>query len=255
MKQLGLALAQFHDTSNVLPSNGGWDNRQKIYSVTGELFTPATTDYAAGDTFRFGVGDPTLSPQMQLGSWLFVILPNIEQEAIFRTRNWTVPVTLYFCPARRGPMASKMVETDKYGAYLSGGWVWSKTDYVANAFVIPNYSQGGAKLMNLSAITDGTSQTFGVGEKAIDPEVHRPDMWYWDEPYFLGGSRGTSRTGISLLHDAQGNRFKQNWGSAHISGCQFLYLDGSVRLMSYSTSWQVIAASMSPNGGEVIPES
>lgn len=33
-----------------------------------------------------------------------------------------------------------------------------------------------------------------------------------------------------------GMSFRYNWGSAHISGSQFVHADGSVHLLSYGTS-------------------
>ncbi|HEY1192412.1 MAG TPA: DUF1559 domain-containing protein [Gemmata sp.] len=253
MKQVGLALHQHHDAHRVLPSNGGWDGKQTIPAKGGGTFVAATYDNQLGQTFRFGVGDPALAPPAQLGSWLFAILPFIEQQAAHSGRAWTVAVPIYLCPARRPPVAQVMVPSDEFGTYTSGGWEWGKTDYAGTDLIFRNFEPGTNPCRVLAAITDGTSQTLLVGEKATDPQVQRPDNWYWDEPFFVGGSRGTTRTGVLIMRDAPGNNFKQNWGAAHPSGANFLFADGSVRALRHDSPWNVIGAFLTPAGGEVAP--
>src|SRR5881396_1542268 len=48
LRQIGLAMHQFHNNYKMFPSNGGWDGKQKIPSASGPLFTPATLDYTVG---------------------------------------------------------------------------------------------------------------------------------------------------------------------------------------------------------------
>src|SRR5271166_4982344 len=92
LKQIGLALHQFHNTYKVFPSNGGWDGKQQIKAVDGSLFTPETFDYVTMKAYQWGVGEPALKPQDQTGSWGYAILPNLEQDAIYLQRDWTIPV-------------------------------------------------------------------------------------------------------------------------------------------------------------------
>src|SRR5262245_38695051 len=59
LRQIGLAMHQFHNNYKVFPSNGGWDGKQQIPSAAGPMFTPATLDYTVGGpAFQWGVGDP-----------------------------------------------------------------------------------------------------------------------------------------------------------------------------------------------------
>jgi type II secretory pathway pseudopilin PulG len=44
LKQVALALVQFHDANAVFPSNGGWDRKQTIPDAAGNPFTPSTPD-------------------------------------------------------------------------------------------------------------------------------------------------------------------------------------------------------------------
>jgi len=58
LRQVGVALHQFHDTHRVLPHNGGWEGEQQIPRKQGGLFTPATV---LKEPNYYGVGDPELA--------------------------------------------------------------------------------------------------------------------------------------------------------------------------------------------------
>src|SRR6266852_3806578 len=69
LRQIGLALQQHHDVQQRLPSNGGWDTKQKIKAVDGSYVTPSTYDNVTHITYYWGVGEPNRRPRDQLGSW------------------------------------------------------------------------------------------------------------------------------------------------------------------------------------------
>jgi prepilin-type N-terminal cleavage/methylation domain-containing protein len=58
LRQIGLGLMNHHDTYGVLPSNGGWDDKQMIRAVDGSLTVPYTIAKESGDRINWGVGDP-----------------------------------------------------------------------------------------------------------------------------------------------------------------------------------------------------
>lgn len=230
LKQIGLAFHQ-HDTSHsMLPTNGGWDGVQTIPCAgAGPAFTPSTTDFSAGKTYHWGVGDPTRPPRRQTGSWLFSLLPYLEQESVHSNREWSVPVPLYVCPARREPQAVEVVASDANGAYAGGGWRWAKADYAANGYVVRGLVQDRKpRAIRLAGLTDGTSCTLLAGEKAYNPIVQSPSSWYYDEPFFLGGSGGSARRGIVVSPDGASCPFKDNWGSPHTGGAIFRPTDRRV---------------------------
>jgi prepilin-type processing-associated H-X9-DG protein len=252
LHQIGLALHQFHGDYNCFPSNGGWDGKQTILDVSGKPFVPKTHDAGASFPFVWGVGDPARSPVNQTGSWAYAILPYVEETEMHLKRTWETPVKLYICPERRRPIAQEAVDKDQWGEYFGGGWKWGKTDYAGNALVIPNRPM----VVHMAEIQDGTSNTFLVGEKAMRPDNYISGTWYWDEPFFLGGSQGTQRSGRFVLKDdmSMDRRFRFNWGSAHSGGANFLYADGSVRLIPHGTESSSVHAFMTPMGGEVNQE-
>jgi prepilin-type N-terminal cleavage/methylation domain-containing protein/prepilin-type processing-associated H-X9-DG protein len=248
LKQIGLGLHHHHDNYGVFPSNGGWDGRQTIMSVNG---TP-TTIYTHGKTgsSNWGVGQPGLSPRNQTGCWAYAILPYMDQPNMYQERAWTTPFKLYICPSRRSADAQE-VHDDQYGQYNGGGWAWGKIDYAGNALVIPKRPE----CLRIAEFIDGTSNTILVGEKAMDSSLYDTGTWFWDEPFFTGGSGGTYRHGSGLMKDAVGiANTPDNWGSPHPGGVQFLFADGSVRLIAYGTEPEIVMALMTPSGGETVPD-
>jgi prepilin-type N-terminal cleavage/methylation domain-containing protein/prepilin-type processing-associated H-X9-DG protein len=251
LRQIGLALHHFHDAKHMFPSNGGWDGKQQIQDQAGAWFTTSTFDTATGMTFNWGVGDPLRDPRDQTGSWAYAILPYIEQEVVFRQRSWTASVELYGCPSRRGA-AVQFAADDANGQYKGGGWAWGKSDYAANGLLFPNRPQ----CRRFKDIIDGAAFTVLAGEKAMRPQDYNTGTWYWDEPFFLGGSDGTKRSGSEVLRDSSkmGFSFRRNWGSPHMTAANFLFADGSVRPIRYDIAQATMKALLTPDGSEKVTD-
>jgi prepilin-type N-terminal cleavage/methylation domain-containing protein len=251
LRQIGLATLGHHDAYGMFPNNGGWDGHQTIRSVDGTPFTPFTVDYSLGVVWYWGVGQSGLTPRQQTGSWCYAILPFIEQQNMYQQQAWYDGVTLYDCPSRRSS-APQAAVADRYGFYNGGGWTWGKSDYAANAYLVPNRTV----CHSIADISDGTSHTILTGEKAMDRTLYNSGTWFWDEPFFLGGSDSTHRLGTSLIPDAAGIALitRQNWGSPHSSGPQFVLADGSVRSLSYATAPSAVLALLTPASGDLAPE-
>lgn len=248
LRQIGLALQTFHDQQRVYPSNGGWDGVQQIPKADGGNYTPETFDKTPNLLYQWGVGDPKFRPQDQTGSWAFSLLPYLEQNNEFVNRTWESQFQGFLCPSRRNTPPTKMIAEDAYGKYFAGGWRWGKTDYVVNLEMFDNRPQ----CHPMTRMLDGTSNTIMAGEKAYDATVQKPDNWYWDEPYFIGGSKGTSRGGLGLVPDRPGIPHKENWGSAHLAGVYFLLGDGGVRLIPFYIPGDHFAALLTPDGSETV---
>ena len=88
----------------------------------------------------------------------------------------------------------------------SGGRAMAQTDYAANHFVIQDLPN----IVRWSYTRDGLSQTILVGEKAIDPSIQTGVSWFWDEPIYIGGSKGTARAGLRIVTDRIGASFRDN---------------------------------------------
>jgi prepilin-type N-terminal cleavage/methylation domain-containing protein len=246
LRQLGLALQQHISAYSAVPGNGGYTEESRVKSTTGERVRISTEDLHAGMLFYWGVGIPGKRPSEQPGSWAYAILPYVEQVSAYERVEFQTVQPAYLCPSRSRPEPRPVVD-DANGRYQSGGWAWAKADYCGNARVMPNFP----RVLKLNAVTDGLSQTYAAGEKAFDPSVHVASSWYWDEPIFSGGSKGTARAGLGIFRDSIGIPYRENWGSAHPSGAHFVILDGSTHMVDQSVDWKVMRALLTPDGGEI----
>jgi prepilin-type processing-associated H-X9-DG protein len=141
--------------------------------------------------------------------------------------------------------------------------LWGKTDYAINRAVSPTgvTSRG----IGIKDITDGTSSTLMVGEKAMDIVLYNTGTWWYDEPALSGGTAGTSRggtTGILYADQAlppeahNGSEFftlgNGAFGSPHPGTVQFALCDGSVRPIARTTPADIVKALLTYNGGEPV---
>jgi prepilin-type N-terminal cleavage/methylation domain-containing protein len=250
LHQLGMALMQHYLTYQVLPTSGG--------PAPGQVNQVAT---AGG---WWGLGNPQATPRDQPGCWAYSILRYLEQQNAVTANDQGVAVNLFLCPSRgrHQPQVVPAVDPISGVTYTNRGGrnPWCKTDYAGNWYVLVNrWLAGGCPVvglpMSLTDISDGTSNTLLVGEKAMDPQRYNTGGWWFDEPVFTGGSDGTSRKGIVILSDVMAGRtgaYPWNWGSPHIAGAQFLFADGAVRSLSFGIDSSVVWALLTPNGHEAV---
>lgn len=244
LKQIGLAMHSHHDAHRRLPT-GGW----------GYVWT----------------GDPDRgTDRRQPGGWVYNILPYIEQGALrelgkgmaLAEKKTTAgevaqhPLAVLNCPSRRRAALYPYTGDFPVRNALAVSSV-AKSDYAANAGDTSGGSQGPSTLeqgdregydwgnveqmtgllytrseVRFSDILDGTTNTYLVGEKrciALEPD--RGD----DQHMYLGhGLDGARYTALDLrpMRDGPGADTRR-FGSAHASGCYFVFADGSVRLIGY----------------------
>ncbi len=91
-------------------------------------------------------------------------------------------------------------------------------------------------------ITRGTSQTFLIGERYLNPNNYFTGLDPGDnEAMYVGFDNDTSRsTAQSPVQDTPGTAYTQQFGSAHTAGLNMLYCDGSVHFIGYNvnaTQW------------------
>ena len=246
-RQLALGVTHHESRLGMLPTNGGADKDSLIGNADGDLVPIRTHDLQINAVFRWGIGRPGDHPTTQPGSWAYAILADLDQQNAYESLAVGQGGEMFRCPSRNRA-APQIPVDDENGIYEAGGRVWAKTDFAANLSVCPNRPRA----LSLAAIQDGLSQTVLLGEKAFDPTVQVATSWYWDEPIFSGGSKGTGRIGLLIQPDRPGIEYKDNWGSAHAGVAVFAFLDGSTRAIARTVDWQVLRAWLSPAGGEVV---
>jgi prepilin-type processing-associated H-X9-DG protein len=108
--------------------------------------------------------------------------------------------------------------------------------------------------IRLSDITDGTSQTFAFGEKAHGRVTSQREYWHWWWSSDPGDTNVRALTPINFDRKATVAWAKQSAavyeaGSEHPGGCNFAFVDGSVRFLKETVNtWPSDPATGFPTG-------
>ena len=107
--------------------------------------------------------------------------------------------------------------------------------------------------IGMHQITDGTSQTFLLGEKYLDVNNYFTGKdWGDNHNLFSGDDMEIVRFGGELARDTPGQMLFFAFGSAHPSGCFMAMCDGSVRQTSYDMDLRVHDRLANRRDGEVV---
>ena len=253
LKQIGLALHQYHEVHQAFP--------------------PAFFSTHSGRYL----------------SWMARILPYVEQEAIWRQAAeayqitdwpWASPphpdgalVGLFVCPddlRAQNPASVTLFNSNPDSEHP--GWITlpvAFTSYLGNAGIDLDSDDGvfaADAVTRLGDLTDGTGTTLLVGERPVSPD--RTHGWWYagpgqdftgsadvvlgaeeinvirsdcpEGPYAFGP--GTADNPCDMFH----------YWSLHPGGANFLMADGSVRFLWYSSEPGLLSALATRAGGEVV---
>ena len=263
LKQLGLAGLNHNDTHGHFPSGGwGW-------------FWVGDPDRGFGRQQPGGWVYNVLPFIEQQGLWELASDGDADhltaQQLQAANRVCKTPLALLSCPSRRSSMAYPNPWSGNFVAYnanqnSSSDNVQVRADYAANCgSQNANQWNGGPTSLEgaktfgwaadstcngvsyqgsevrLSDITDGTTFTFFVGEKYLNPDHYATGMDPADnESMYTGFNNDNFRnTYEQPREDTPGYGHERLFGSAHSGGCHFVFCDGSVHLINYSIDTQV----------------
>lgn len=253
LRQLGLATHSFHDVNKYLPP----------------------------DWIAPNVG--TVSNPDGFATWAVLILPYLEQDAVFR--RWDVSraygkqapeavqqqVPVYLCAGRPAPVLSKGdaqpgglgdyaactgTGTGNYnGALIPGSYV---TGTLAGETIVLSWRG----TLNLLTITDGTSHTLMFGEKHIRPKSLRGKNE--DRSIFGGVDNAVRRAAgiapnsslrpLSAPDNQDGDHANQTFGGPHTGICQFVFCDGTVRAVPLTIDLATLTNLAGRNDGQPVPD-
>ena len=236
LKQIGLALHNYHDIAGSLPP-------QTVVDRTG----PEETGW---------------------WSWRVRILPQLDQQTLYQHFDlsedvWTnadkyKPYTsrkiqVFMCPS--DPNVEQVAESFDI---FPDGEAYALTSYHGSRGRGQSIPDDGAfpainRVVKLKDITDGTAHTILIGERPADTSAE----WGWwaagvgidDEglaDHVLDAYEGFHTGNMSDTS----NDLTHFW-SAHSGGAHFAFCDGSIRFLSYSIDQNTYAALTSRNGKEV----
>jgi hypothetical protein len=115
--------------------------------------------------------------------------------------------------------------------------------------------------MKLKYITDGTSKTYMVGEKIVNPDSYESDGSQNldggdNQGYFEGYDWDSHRWADQPpLRDTPGGNFFRQFGSAHPGVWQVVMCDGSVRALSYDIDLMLHRHFANRGDGQAISDS
>jgi prepilin-type N-terminal cleavage/methylation domain-containing protein/prepilin-type processing-associated H-X9-DG protein len=249
LKQFGLAIHNYHDTTGRLPTGGR---------------TPWAGVTIVG-------GQPADIPSQGTG-WYFQILPYIEQDNLYRssttlgTNVGMQPVKLFYCPSRRQPTrwSNTWYLCDYAGATphatigtsqsdFWGGDIWNvPTGASFHGMIVRTGAIPGQ--ISLAAVTDGLSNTLCIGEKQLDIKNYGAGDWHDDQGWVDGWDPDIMRS----TDYASPERDKVGvtgyyFGSAHPGGMNGLMGDGSVRMIPYTMNLSVFRLLGHRADGQVVP--
>jgi prepilin-type N-terminal cleavage/methylation domain-containing protein/prepilin-type processing-associated H-X9-DG protein len=228
LKQLGLAVHNYHDTYLVFPPqmlniNTNNDRRWGWGAVT----LPFVEQGGLHDQLK-----PNGGGQVPVATTLYNGVP------LLRTR-----VAVHNCPSDSSSMPTNQFHPSVAASGTADNW-YSKSNYVCNQQIMRYRAGFGGECFRMAEVTDGTTNTLLIGERRLN--VNKPKRFPGSIIWGTAQGTGDSSNVFHAAHpintpsncndfDADGNdntRTRFAASSAHPGGAQFAMTDGSVRFVS-----------------------
>jgi prepilin-type N-terminal cleavage/methylation domain-containing protein/prepilin-type processing-associated H-X9-DG protein len=260
LHQIGVALHAFHTEQRRFPSGLS----VPLGSASGAIGSGACANCKA----------PPVANQW--ASWLALILPYMGQPALYKQLDLTkresafnalgatspgaTVIPSYVCPADSVPQLTISYPTTNPTQYFGINSYFGNAG--TKAWPVASASLDGVLFYNsairLQKITDGTSVTLLAGERysldATDPDLPTYRGWAWSnsnsgEDVLADTSFQSNSKATVIGADAR----KNNFGSGHPGGSNYVMCDGAVRFFSdgftaTSANWQRLSV---PNDGNI----
>jgi prepilin-type N-terminal cleavage/methylation domain-containing protein len=263
LKQIGLALHNYHDTYRVFPAGN---------------ITPGN---CCG----------TLSK----ANWAIAILPFVEQQALYERYDhdlWNEDqpidasgfcvvqqrIPAYECPSdinrgklarpESGPQVNKDYRMSSYrgvtGIGRNDGYFdnnqWHGVMQESEKGLLHTIGTHNLRNENMASVTDGTANTLAVGEYMTLTTMRRGTFWGYSYTSYSLSSIGPESRLYLPNYDVCGsipgtggqNACKRGFASFHPAGINFVMADGAVRMMATTTDTAVLMALATIARGESV---
>lgn len=189
-------------------------------------------------------------------------VPYKPQDSVPLTRDGYIKNQLSFWGGKNGEVASIVAKDNQVydGVIVRSAW-----DYMTNTF------RNNPRPIKFAQITDGTSNTFLLGEKYVRTDLYEGGSKSDDKGWIDGWDPDAIRsTCFQPYSDGDGFQFQPNngpgdffgrdrdvyyFGSAHPGGLNGIFADASVRSIGYDIDVLIFNALGTRDRGEVIDES
>jgi prepilin-type N-terminal cleavage/methylation domain-containing protein len=247
LKQIATSLHNFESSRRFFPGYGG---ESQTYNTT---FDTAHKDLAKNwpKTGNWILQSLNFMEDLQVADILIAYARGKATVAEAKTAV-TVSIPMFNCPSRRPAIAYPLIAPEK-GIF---GPLGARTDYAMNG-------GSGTQVSNYTIkFVDGTSNTYLVGEKAMDTLKYLTGDDFGDRSPLAGlaSSAGATNSYVrfavqSPFRDVSNNCMScHNFGSAHPASWNISMADGSVRSLSYAMDVKLHRALASISGHEVSDE-
>lgn len=251
LKQIGIASHLYLDSKKAFPPG--------ICVPIGAGSGEVTGSSCPGGTAN---GCPPQPIPGKWGSWLTWILPHMEEAPLFSsldlkqrelgyssgpTSFGATVIPAYICPSDEATAKVVIYTTTYYfgiNSYFgnAGTKAWPIAQATFNGVIFYNSK------VKISAITDGTSHTFLVGERhSSDPTWTQTtplaDYRGWAWTNYNSGQDNLADTAWPINSTASqigADPRKTNFGSAHPGGANFIFCDGSSQFLSLEGSGDLV---------------
>jgi len=237
------------------------------------------------------IGSNALDPD-GWATWAVLLLPYIEQEAVYKQWNlqysasrqnpaaYQQQIKTLLCPSRQPPVLSvndfatpggglsdyaasfgiEAAGSNSNGAIIPTANMAQTT--AVDASGVPIVKPGWRGQVDFSSITDGTSNTFLIGEKHVRPNSLRGKN---EDRSVFGGQNNSVRrmAGIASNGDqrilmppeAQSPALANTcFGGPHSGLCAFVFCDGSVKSTRTTATPQTLTALVGRSDGLTVPD-
>jgi prepilin-type N-terminal cleavage/methylation domain-containing protein/prepilin-type processing-associated H-X9-DG protein len=260
LKQLGLALHNYHDTANKFPS--GYvqvdlaNPNTHLRHGWGAMILPYLDQAPLYATLQFSVDGPLAEWSKELPAWKCPSDPDTLGLA-----SWDSATAGSCSGTPVNPLGAPCANSvDQAGCTANLGCTWTPSTSTSNAFAakasyVATYGEAalsstvkgkgvffGNSGVGIRDMTDGTSNTFVTGERDM-----KFGQAVWAGVHYTTSSGGNVGNGKFVLGDTvvgPNARVATGFGSRHTGGCHILMGDGAVRFISENVNlatWQMLS--------------